>query len=275
VTIELGQYGVWDRDPVLTPELAREVEELGFGAIWIGGSPDGDLVFAESLLDATERIVVATGIVNMWKTPAQEAAASYHRVAARHPDRFLLGVGIGHPEATSEYRSPYSTMVDYLDVLDEAGVPVAARVLAALGPKALALAAERTAGPHPYLVPTEHTKAARAQIGDGVLLAPEQKIIVEPDPARARTSARPHVSFYFGLRNYASSLRRLGWADEDLAGEGSDRLVDALVGHGDADAVAARLTAHLDAGADHVSAQVVGDDTLATLRAVSEALNLR
>jgi probable F420-dependent oxidoreductase len=275
VTIELGQYGVWDREPFLTPEVARQVEELGFGAIWIGGSPAGDLVFAESLLAATERIVVATGIVNMWKSPAEEAADAYHRVTARYPGRLLLGVGIGHREATAEYRSPYATMVDYLDRLDKGGVPVAARALAALGPKALALAAERTAGPHPYLVTPEHTRAARPQIGEGVLLAPEQKVLVEPDPARARAIARPRVFFYFGMRNYASSLRRLGWTDEDLAGEGSDRLVDALVGHGDVDAVAARLTAHIDAGADHVSAQVLGDDKLATLRALADALGLR
>lgn len=273
MTIELGRYGIWDRSP--SPELASDIEKLGFGALWVGGSPAGDLVLVESLLAATDRIVIATGIVNMWKSAAEEVAASYHRLADRYPNRFLLGVGIGHPEATAEYRSPYATMVDYLDRLDAGGVPVAARALAALGPKALTLAAERSRGAHPYLVTPEHTKAARAHIGADALLAPEQKVVLEPDPQRARMLARPHVTGYLRLTNYASNLRRLGWTDADLAGEGSDGLVDALVGHGDAAAVAARLTAHLDAGADHVCAHVLDADQPAALRSLSDALNLR
>lgn len=278
MTVALGRYGIWRHAGGLTPELAVEVEALGFGAIWIGGSPPGDLALAESLLAATNRLAVATGIVNMWTTPAEEVAASYHRIEAAHPGRFLLGVGIGHPEATSDYRRPYATIVDYLDRLDAAQVPVAGRALAALGPKVLALSAERTAGAHPYLTTPEHTREARELLGEGALLAPEHKVVLDTDPERARVVGRPAVAVpYLGLRNYTSNLLRLGWTEADLADGGSDRLIDALVAHGDAAAVAARLAEHLDAGADHVTAQVLprGGDPLPALRELSDALVLR
>jgi probable F420-dependent oxidoreductase len=279
VTIELGRYGIWRGWPGLDPELAAEVEALGYGAIWIGGSPRGDLKVAESLLAATERIVVATGIVNMWTTPAAEVGPSYHRLADRYPDRFLLGVGIGHPEATKEYRKPYATMVEYLDALDAEKVPQAGRALAALGPKALQLSADRAWGTHPYLTTPQHTREAREQLGTGPLIAPEQKVVVDTDPERARAVGRPVVaSPYLKLRNYRSNLLRLGFTEEDLDNDGSDQVIDALVAHGDAATVAARLTEHLDAGADHVCAQVLtADDAspLPALRELSEALNLR
>jgi probable F420-dependent oxidoreductase len=279
MTIDVGRYGIWQRRQALSPEFAVEAEALGYGAIWIGSSPPGDLALAESLLDATERIVIATGIVNMWTTPAREVAASHHRIAAKHPGRFLLGVGIGHPEHTSQYRSPYATMVDYLDELDGAEVPVADRALAALGPKALRLAADRTAGAHPYLTTPEHTREAREILGEGVLLAPEQKVVLDTDPERARAIGRPVVDQpYLHLVNYRSNLLRLGWSEADLDDGGSDALVDALVAHGDAQTVAGRLTAHLDAGADHVCAQVLtpeGVDPLPALRELSTALGLR
>lgn len=272
MAIELGRLGVWRRAD-LSPEFAVEVERLGYGAIWIGGSPGGDLEVVERLLDATERITVATGIVNMWKDDAAPIATAYHRITAKHPDRFLLGVGIGHPEATKEYRKPYDTIVRYLDDLDAAGVPVAGRALAALGPKVLRLAAERTAGAHPYLTTPEHTREARQVLGSGPLLAPEQKVLLETDPVRAREIARPAVEKpYLGLVNYTSNLRRIGWTDEDLANGGSDRLVDALAIHGDGEALAAGVTAHLDAGADHVCIQALGPDPSAAYRAVAEVL---
>ncbi|GAA4426633.1 LLM class F420-dependent oxidoreductase [Georgenia halophila] len=260
----------------LGPDLARVVEQLGYGTIWVGGSPSGDLSVVDEMLDATERIAVATGIVNMWKTPAEEAAASFHRIEGHHPGRFLLGVGIGHPEATAEYRSPYATMVDYLDRLDAADVPKDGRILAALGPRALALAAERTAGSLPYLVSAEYTREARRALGDA-LLATEHKVVLETDPATARDTARPTVARpYLGLKNYRSNLLRLGFTEEDMAGQGSDRLIDALVAHGDTAAVAAGLNAHLDAGADHVCAQVLprGTDPVPVLRELAEELNL-
>jgi probable F420-dependent oxidoreductase len=279
VTIELGRYGFWRGWRGLTPELAAEVEALGYGAIWIGGSPRGDLLIAESLLAATERIVVATGIVNMWTTPAAEVGPSYHRLADAYPDRFLLGVGIGHPEAVKEYRKPYATMVEYLDALDAEKVPQAGRALAALGPRALQLSADRTWGTHPYLTSPEHTRQARELLGPGPLVAPEQKVVLDTDPERARSIGRPVVATpYLKLRNYTSNLLRSGWTEADIADGGSDALIDALVAHGDAATVAGRLTAHLDAGADHVAVQVLtADDAspLPALRELSAALGLR
>lgn len=274
MSVELGRYGVWARQDQLDAGLARDVEAMGYGAIWVGGSPPADLTDVEALLAATERIAVATGIVNMWAADADEVAASYHRIAAAHPGRFLLGVGIGHPEATREYRSPFATIVSYLDALDAAGVPVEGRALAALGPKVLDVAAARTAGAHPYLTTPDHTREARERVGAGVLLAPEQTAVVESDPDRARATGRAMVARYLRLRNYVSNLRKLGFSEEDVAGEGSDRLVDALVATGDGPAVAARLDEHVTAGADHVCVQVLGDDPRAQLRALAEALAL-
>ncbi|HEY3609088.1 MAG TPA: LLM class F420-dependent oxidoreductase [Pseudonocardiaceae bacterium] len=275
MTTELGKVGVWRRWSDLTGELAAEIERLGYGAIWLGGSPDGHLKIVDDLLDATDRIVVATGIVNMWKDDADTVAASFHRIDARHPGRFLLGVGIGHPEAVKEYRKPYDTIVDYLDRLAAAGVPKDGIVLAALGPRALRLAAERTAGTHPYLTTPEHTREARALLGAGVLIAPEQKVVLDTDPERARAIARPVVEMpYLNLVNYRNNLLRLGWTEEDLANGGSDRLIDALAVHGDADAVARGVTAHLDAGADHVTVQVLGPDPLAGYRELARATDI-
>ncbi|HEX6444709.1 MAG TPA: LLM class F420-dependent oxidoreductase [Streptosporangiales bacterium] len=275
MAIDIGRIGIWLRTPQLSVEVAAGVERLGYTAVWIGGSPAGDLELAERLLDGTRHIAVATGIVNMWKDDADTVARSYHRIAARHPDRFLLGVGIGHPEATQEYRRPYDTIVSYLDRLDELRVPVDRRVLAALGPKVLRLAASRTAGAHPYLTTPEHTKQAREILGDGPLLAPEQKVVLETDAERARAIGRPKVQKpYLGLSNYVSNLKRLGWTDEDVAGGGSDRLIDALALHGDAETVARGVRDHLDAGADHVAIQALtaDDDPLSAYRQLAAAL---
>jgi probable F420-dependent oxidoreductase len=270
--IELGRIGIWRHATGLTPELAAEVEALGYGAIWVGSSPDGTLEIVEQLLGATDHITVATGIVNVWKDDAATVGASYHRIAARHPGRFLLGLGIGHPEATREYQQPYAKLVSYLDELDSLEVPAEARVLAALGPKVLELSARRAAGAHPYLVTPEHTRQARQLLGVGPLLAPEQKVVLETDPERARAIGRPRVQKpYLGLSNYLANLRRLGWTDDDFADGGSDRLIDALVLHGDAETIARGITAHLDAGADHVAIQVLGPDPLIALRALAPA----
>jgi probable F420-dependent oxidoreductase len=272
--IELGSYGVW-RGGATEPELAVELERLGYGTLWVGSSPAADLAEVERLLDATERLVVATGIVNIWASPADEVARSYQRIAARHAGRFLLGIGAGHPEATSEFTRPYEALGAYLDVLDKGGVPKERRVLAALGPRVLRLAAERTAGAHPYLVTPEHTRQAREALGDGVLLAPEQKVILSADAARARAAGTPTLRFYLGLRNYVSNLRRLGFTEQDVQGDGSDRLFDAVIRHGSDESVAAGLRAHLDAGADHVAVQLLGaDDELAGYRELAGALGL-
>ncbi len=275
MTTQLGRIGVWAHESVLTPRVAREVEDAGYGAIWIGGSPAGDLAIVDELLAATERIAVVTGIVNVWKDDARTVASSHRRVTERFGDRFLLGIGIGHPEATSDYQHPYQTLVDYLDVLDAEGVPQDERVLAALGPKVLRLSRDRTAGAHPYLTTPDHTRSAREILGPGVLLAPEQKVVLEADTDAARALARTVVKYYLGLRNYVSNLERSGFTDDDLAGEGSDRLVDALVGHGDAATAAQHVHAHLDAGADHVPVQLVvgkDEDPVPGLRALAEVL---
>lgn len=277
MTAKLGTIGIWRWTGGLDAELAAEVERLGYGTIWIGGSPSGDLEIVDTLLDATDHITIATGIVNMWSDDAATVARSYHRITAKHPGRFLLGVGVGHPEATQQYRKPYETIVSYLDELDEAGVPVGDRALAALGPKVLELSAERTAAAHPYLTTPGHTRWARAVLGDRVLLAPEQKVVLDTDPERARATARPAVNNpYLKLRNYVNNLRRLGWAEEEIADGGSDRLIDELAVHGDADTLARGVRAHLDAGADHVCIQALpmDADPLPTYRAVAGALNL-
>lgn len=253
---ELGKIGVWTGGTPAT-QLARGVEELGYGAIWIGGSPGGDLEGVERTLAATDRITVATGIVNIWKDDPETIAASYHRLAERHPGRFFLGVGAGHPEATSQYARPYDALVHYLDALDAGGVPQSQRALAALGPKVLRLAADRTAGAHPYLVTPEHTRRARALLGSGALLAPEQHAVLDRDLTRARELGRSALRYYLKLTNYANNWRRLGFTDEDISGEGSDRLVEELVALGDAEQVGARITEHLDAGADHVCVQLI------------------
>jgi len=275
MSIELGRIGIWRHPSGLTPEVVAEVEALGYGAIWVGGSPGGDLSVVEDLLAATDHIAVATGIVNVWQDDAAAIGADYHRITSRHPGRFLLGLGIGHPEATRDYQRPYATLVSYLDQLDELKVPADGRVLAALGPRVLRLAADRSAGAHPYLVTPEHTRQARQVLGSGPLLAPEQKVVLETDPERARAIARPRVQHpYLGLTNYLSNLRRLGWTDADFAGGGSDALIDALVVHGDAEELGRGVTAHLNAGADHVAVQVLDPDPLPALRSLAGSLGL-
>ncbi len=202
---------------------------------------------------------MATAIVNMWVDEPETLAESYHRLAGRYGKRLLLGIGVGHPESVTAYRSPYEKIVDYLDRLDAAGVPVGARILAALGDRVLKLAAERTAGAHPYLAPVSHTRHARSLLGAGKLLAPEQKVVVDEDPVAARAIGRPYVrNPYLGLRNYVNNLLRHGYTEADVADGGSDRLIDDLVRHGSPETIAKGLLSHVDAGADHVAVQVLG-----------------
>lgn len=258
----LGKFGVWLGSRGIDPELAAEIESLGYGAAWIGSSPDADLAWVEPALEQTSTLQLATGIVNIWTAPAAAVARSYHRIEEAHPGRFLLGVGVGHPEATQEYQKPYDALVSYLDELDSGfqGVPVpnSRRVLAALGPRVLRLAAERSAGAHPYLTTPEHTGTARHLLGNTVFLAPEHKVVLTTDADEARAVGRKFVGFYLGLSNYVNNWLRLGFTDEDVRKPGSDRLIDALVAYGTPDAIARRLNEHLDAGADHVAVQVLG-----------------
>jgi probable F420-dependent oxidoreductase len=276
--LKVGRVGVWIRSTALLPDdksgdkeaagAIEELEEFGYGALWLGMA-DGDLSQVAWLLGRTRRIVVATGIVSIWAHPPEQTSGAYAGVSAKYPDRVLLGLGVSHHhlvEAMGDsYTRPYQKMVDYLDALDRGGrasppVPQQGRALAALGPRMLRLAGSRSLGAHPYLVTPEHTRRAREILGDTPLLAPEQKVVLETDPAKAREIGRRSVSFYLKAPNYVHNLHRLGYAEEDLAGGGSDRLVDALVAWGDANAVLARVREHHEAGADHVSIQVLTPD---------------
>ncbi|WP_062993524.1 TIGR03620 family F420-dependent LLM class oxidoreductase [Nocardia anaemiae] len=274
MNIDLGLLGAHLREHEVNMAAAAELERVGYGTLWLDASPPADLVLAEELLDATIRLVVGTSVVNVWTADADTVAASYHRIEAKHPGRFLLGVGIGHREVHTEYASPYDTLVSYLDRLAHAGVPTDRTVVAALGPRMLRMAGSRTAGAIPGMVTPEHTRRARTLLGAGKLLLPGHFALIEPDAGRARAVARsapPGTAL--GVANYANNLRRLGFTEDDLSGAGSDRLIDALVAHGDPPTVATRLLAHRAAGADHVGVYPLGDDPITTLFAVAEAVH--
>lgn len=274
----LGRFGVWAGASGVTAGLAADLEGLGYGALWLGSSPSADLAIVDELLGATSSLVIATGIVNMWNSDPHEVASSFARIEAAYPGRFLLGVGTGHPEATSQYAKPYETISRYTDTLLADGVPGGAMVLAALGPRLLRLAAAKTAGAHPYLVTAQYTSWARELLGPGPLIATEHKAVLNADPQAARAIGRPRVQRpYLGLVNYTSNLKRLGWTDADLADGGSDALIDALVAHGEPGQVAAGLTEHLTAGADHVCVQLLaepGDDLRRGYAILAGALGL-
>lgn len=268
----LGGTGVWSHalrygEPRAIAEAAKELEALGYSALWVpdvGGDVFGAL---EVLLGATSQVTVATGILNLWMHTPEEAAARYHRLRAEHGDRLLVGIGVSHAalidaQEPGRYRRPLEAMARFLDGLDAAATPLPAdrRLLAALGPRMLALAAARAAGVHPYLVTPDHVGRARQTLGPEALVAPEQAVVLHADAATARRLARQHLGVYLALPNYANNLRRLGFGDGDLADGGSDRLVDALVAWGGEDAVRARLEDHRAAGADHVCIQALSDE---------------
>ena len=260
--MQLGEFGVWTSLRALGEENAGEasrlVEELGFGTVWLGGSPQ--LRALRPLLQATERIAVATGILNVWQSDPGQVGSDFAELESEFPGRVLLGIGIGHPEATSQYARPLSSMREFLDGLDTAGSPVPQdrRVLAALGPRMVALAAERANGVHSYFVPVGHTRAVREQIGAGPILAPELACAVGADRDSAREKARTYSTMYLGLSNYTRNLLNYGFDEDDVAGGGSDRLLDAVVPQGSAEAIAAVAREHRAAGADHVCLQPVG-----------------
>ncbi len=272
---DLGTFGSFGRG--VTAQQAQDIEALGYGAVWVGGSPPAELDWVEPILDATTTLQVATGIVNIWTAAAGPVAESFHRIEAAHPGRFLLGIGVGHPEAHQQYRKPIDALIEYLDKLDEYGVPRGRRVVAALGPKVLKLSAARSAGAHPYLTTPEHTAEARALIGPETFLAPEHKVILTTDAEHARAVGRKALEIYLNLTNYLNSWKRLGFSDQDVAKPGSDRLVDAVVAYGTVDAIAARLREHLDAGADHVPVQVLTgpDNVVPALAELAGPLGLK
>jgi probable F420-dependent oxidoreductase len=267
-TSDLGRFGVFGG--VAAPKQAQEIERLGYGTIWVSGSPPAELSFAEPLLEATTSMKVATGVVNIWTADAKLVAESFHRINTAYPGRFLLGIGVGHPELNTEhYVKPYDALVDYLDELDEYGVPANQRVLAALGPRVLRLSAQRTAGAHPFNIPPAHTAQAREIIGPNALLLPECKVVLTADTEEGRAIGRQALDMYhtFDLMNYVNNWKRLGFTDADVTRPGSDKLIDALVASGSPDDIAKRLSEHLRAGANHVVLHVLGgsDKLLPTL----------
>jgi probable F420-dependent oxidoreductase len=267
--MQLGSVGVWsgllrngERSAVL--EAAAELEELGYGTLWMpGGQHEGLAEHLQALLEGTRRAVVATGIVSVWIHPAAAIAAMHQRLTQAHPGRFLLGIGISHRPAVEnaglQYDKPLERLRSYLDELDAAPtpVPIDERILASLGPRSLKLARERSLGTHPYFMPVEHTRIAREAVGPGKVVAPEQMVVFETDPDRARAIARPSMDRYLHAPNYTSNLLRLGFAEQDFANGGSDRLVHALIAWGDPPTVMRRVREHHAAGADHVCVQVL------------------
>ena len=271
--MDLGRVGLWHFLDVFPASIARaaarEIEHLGFKALWIPEAL-GREVFTHAglLLGATERLIVATGIANVWARDAMAMAAAQKTLAEAYPDRFLLGIGVSHAPLVAgmrghDYAQPLTYLRRYLDAMDAAPYMAAApaapppRVLASLHPKSLDLARERAWGSHPYFVPPEHTARARRALGPGKLLAPEQMVCFERDASAGRAIARQAMQIYLGLPNYVRNLLSLGFTTDDVANGGSDRLVDAIVAWGGIEAIAARVKAHHDAGADHVCLQVL------------------
>jgi probable F420-dependent oxidoreductase len=290
----LGPVGVWtfalERSPIAEERRAlREIRELGFPVAWIpeGRGSKEILSHAALLLAGTDGIAVATGIASIWARDPVAMATGARTLEEAFPGRFVLGIGVSHRTSVdrrgaARYERPIGRMVEYLDALEVAPYavnpppPLPPVVLAALGPRMLRVAAERTAGAHPYLVTVEHTETARETLGSEPFLGPEQAVVLDTDPGRARTVAREYMGHYLKLENYSRNLMRLGWSEEDLAGGASDRLVDAIVCWGDAERIRERIRSHLEAGADHVSIQVLPADPaempMSQLRELAPAL---
>ncbi|CAO5235634.1 LLM class F420-dependent oxidoreductase [Frankia sp. AgKG'84/4] len=269
--MELSGVGVWNMqlgngDAGEAAEAAAELEELGYGALWIPDIGGPVLESVENLLKATSTVTVATGILNLWLHPPAEVAEAFTRLSATYGERFLLGIGVSHSVMVDSiepglYKRPLAAMRAFLDGLDaaERPVPVAARVLAALGPKMLELAGTRARGAHPYLVTPEHTRIARGALGAGPLVLPEQTVVLAADRTQARAVAGGWLAAYLSLPNYRNSLLRLGFTEDEVDST-SDRVFDALIAWGDEDAVRTRVQEHRAAGADHVTLQVLNAD---------------
>lgn len=279
--VTLGTFGVWTVYRHIGEENAGEaaalVADLGFGTFWLGGSPR--LPDVRPLLEAGDALTVATGIVNVWAYDPQQLAREYADLSPRFGDRLLVGIGIGHPEATSDYTRPLASTRAFLDGIDAAPEPIPPdrRALAALGPKMLDLCRERSRGTLTYFVGPDHTRAARDRLGDGPLIATELACVLDTDSERARAAGRRYAEMYLGLGNYTSNLLRHGFTEQDIADGGSDRLIDTIVPHGSAEEIAAAARAHLEAGADHVCLQPVGGTGVprAEWTALASALGLR
>jgi probable F420-dependent oxidoreductase len=276
----LGRVGVWTFDierlsATVARDYVRELEHLGIRTLWIPESLGSKEIFAHAglLLASSDRLIIASGIANMWARDATAMANGHRTLSEAYPGRFLLGIGVSHAPVVkmrgASYDKPVENMARYLEAMDKAPFTGAAppeppgRLLAALGPRMLRLAAEHSLGAHPYFVPVEHTTLARKELGAGPLIAVEQAAVLSKDQTVARATARKHMKRYLALENYANNLRRIGWSDADLAGDGSDALVDAIVAWGDAGAIRARVEKHLANGADHVCIQALRVDLAA------------
>jgi probable F420-dependent oxidoreductase len=265
-----GTYGAW-LNPALgdAPRIAYapQLEELGYQTIWvgIGADPVGDMNLLEQMIAATKHAIVASAIINMWQDDARSIAHHYHRIVDRYGPRLLLGIGLGHPETRATYERPFERMVNYVESLLDNSVPARAIVIGALGTNTLSLAGGKTLGAHPYLTAPTHTRYARETLGSSAFLAPEHKIVLTEDDEVARRIGRAAVQYpYLGLRNYTNNLLRHGFTEADIAGAGSDALIDALVAHGCPETIYARIDHHLSAGANHVGIQVLTEDPTAS-----------
>lgn len=274
--MQLGRTGLWSielrtADPGEITDAAAELDELGWGALWIPGLGGGDILGdSERLLRATRTVKVAVGVLSIWRHQATEMAAGHARLQSGYDDRLLLGLGVSDPAAARGAGRSYRPLADmgaYLDTLDQSPVPVPVgeRVMAALGPRMTELAARRTAGVHPFMVTPEYSAAARKQLGDGPLLAPYQAVVLESDPGEARAAARDFLGAFLSMDHYARSLLRQGFTEDDLTAGGSDRLIDSVVAWGDVEAIGNRVRAHHQAGADHVCLHVVGSGSAVPL----------
>ncbi|TKK91524.1 TIGR03620 family F420-dependent LLM class oxidoreductase [Herbidospora galbida] len=274
--MRLSRTGIWSielrtADPHEITDAAAELDELGWGALWIPGLGGGDVIGdAERLLRATRDATVAIGVASIWRHRAADLAAGHTRLQAAYGRRHLLGLGVSDPAAAHDAGRPYRPLADmaaYLDRLEQEPTPVppGERVMAALGPRMTELAGRRTAGVHPFMVTPEYSAEARERLGDGPVIAPYQAVVLERDPGRARAAARDFLAVFLGMDHYARSLRRQGFTESDLAHGGSDRLIDGVVAWGDVDAIGARVRAHHEAGADHVCLHVVGADSATPL----------
>jgi probable F420-dependent oxidoreductase len=262
--MNFGEYGVWTSFRAIGEEnagaAAAAAEAAGLATFWLGGSPR--LAQARPLLEASEKLTIATSVVNIWSYDPAELAREYAALEADFPGRVCVGIGVGHPEATSDYKRPLSALEDFLDRVDEAAeeIPVERRILAALGPKMLATSARRSLGTIPYFSSVEHTRFARQTVGPEALVIPEVAYVIDEDVERARATARAYAKLYLGLRNYTKALLEHGFEQADIEDGGSDRLIDHVIPHGSAAEVAAAVRAHREAGADHVALQALGAD---------------
>ncbi|MGH2936977.1 MAG: TIGR03620 family F420-dependent LLM class oxidoreductase [Solirubrobacterales bacterium] len=262
--MNFGDFGVWTSYRRIgkenAGEAARAAEEAGLTAFWLGGSPR--LEELRPLLEGSEKLLVGTSIVNIWSYDPADLAREFQALEADFPRRACVGIGVGHPEATSDYKRPLSNLEAFLDGIDEAEEPIPTdrRIIAALGPKMLAVSARRSLGTIPYFTSIDHTRFSRQTVGPDALVIPELACVIDGDVERARATARGYAAMYLGLSNYTNALLQHGFDQSDIEDGGSDRLIDHVIPHGTAADIAAAARAHVEAGADHVALQALGGD---------------